>query len=92
MVAFLWVAVALIILPMATRMVIDNATAFADYSGVGELVMGAPLIANALKGQDDIAIGNLIGASIYNIAIVLGSAGADKSRRRGRARLCAINW
>jgi len=84
-VAFLWLAVALIILPMATRMVIDNATAFADYFGVSELVMGATLIAvgtslpelatviaGALKGEDDIAIGNLIGANIYNIAIVLG--------------------
>lgn len=84
-VAFLWLAVALIILPMSTRMVIDNATAFADYFGVSELVMGltliavgtslpelATVIAGALKGEDDIAIGNLIGANIYNIAIVLG--------------------
>lgn len=84
-VAFLWLAVALIILPMSTRMVIDNATAFADYFGVSELVMGATIIsvgtslpelatiiAGALKGEDDIAIGNLIGANIYNIAIVTG--------------------
>lgn len=84
-VAFLWLAVALIILPMSTRMVIDNATAFADYFGVSELIVGATLIAvgtslpelatviaGALKGEDDMAIGNLIGANIYNIAIVLG--------------------
>ncbi len=84
-VAFLWLAVALIILQIATRMVIDNATVFADYFGVSELVMGATLIAvgtsqpelatviaGALKGEDDTAIGNLIGANIYNIAIVLG--------------------
>ncbi len=84
-VAFLWLAVALIILPMSTHMVIDNATVFADYFGVSELVMGltliavgtslpelATVIAGALKGEDDIAIGNLIGANIYNLAIVLG--------------------
>lgn len=84
-VAFLWLAVALLIMPMATRMVIDNATAFADYFGISELVLGltliavgtslpelATVIAGALKGEDDIAIGNLIGANIYNIAIVLG--------------------
>ncbi|ORM69790.1 calcium/sodium antiporter [Pantoea rwandensis] len=84
-VAFLWLAVALIILPMSTRMVIDNATAFADYFGVSELVMGltliavgtslpelATVVAGALKGEDDIAIGNLIGANIFNLAIVLG--------------------
>ncbi|MBK4785628.1 MAG: calcium/sodium antiporter [Pantoea sp. Pent] len=84
-VAYLWLAVALIILPMSTRMVIDNATVFADYFGVSELVMGLTLIAvgtslpelatvlaGALKGEDDIAIGNLIGANIFNLAIVLG--------------------
>lgn len=84
-VAFLWLAVALIILPMSTHMVIDNATVFADYFGVCELVMGLTLIAvgtslpelatvlaGALKGEDDMAIGNLIGANIFNLAIVLG--------------------
>lgn len=84
-VAFLWLAVALLIMPMSTRMVIDNATVLADYFGVSELVLGltviavgtslpelATVIAGALKGEDDIAIGNLIGANIYNIAIVLG--------------------
>lgn len=84
-VAFLWLAVALIILPMSTSMIIDNATVIADYFGISELVIGltvisvgtslpelATLIAGALKGEDDIAIGNLIGSNIYNIAIVLG--------------------
>lgn len=84
-VAFLWLAVALIMLPMSTRMVIDNATVIADYFGVSELVIGltiisvgtslpelATVIAGALKGEDDIAVGNLIGSNIYNIAIVLG--------------------
>ncbi|MDE1189813.1 MAG: calcium/sodium antiporter [Pantoea sp.] len=84
-VAFLWLAVALLILPMSTRMVIDNATVFADYFDVSELVMGltliavgtslpelATVIAGAMKGEDDIAIGNLIGANIFNLAIVLG--------------------
>lgn len=84
-VAFLWLAVALIILPMSTRMVIDNATVLADFYGISELVIGltvisvgtslpelATVIAGALKGEDDIAIGNLIGSNIYNIAIVLG--------------------
>lgn len=84
-VAFLWLAVALIVLPMSTNMVIDNATVIADYFGVSELVIGltiisvgtslpelATVIAGALKGEDDIAIGNLIGSNIYNLAIVLG--------------------
>lgn len=84
-VAFLWLAVALIILPMATRMVIDNATVLANFFGVSQLVIGltiisvgtslpelATTIAGARKGEDDIAIGNIIGSNIFNIAFVLG--------------------
>ncbi len=84
-VAFLWLAVALLMLPMSTSMVIDNATVLANYFGISELVIGltilsvgtslpelATVIAGALKGEDDIAIGNLIGANIYNLVLVLG--------------------
>ncbi|CAK9883692.1 MAG: Inner membrane protein YrbG [Candidatus Erwinia impunctatus] len=87
-VAFLWLVMALIILPVSTRMVIDNATVIADFFGISELVIGltllaigtslpelATVIAGALKGEDDIAIGNLIGSNIYNITIVLGAPG-----------------
>lgn len=84
-VAFLWLAVALIILPMATRMVIDNASVLAHFFGVSELIVGltiisvgtslpelATTIAGARKGEDDIAIGNIIGSNIFNIVFVLG--------------------
>ncbi|MBV4367059.1 calcium/sodium antiporter [Erwinia sp. BNK-24-b] len=84
-VAFLWLAVALIILPMSTRMVIDNVTVIANFFGISELVIGltivsvgtslpelATVIAGALKGEDDIAVGNLIGSNIYNLTLVPG--------------------
>ena len=84
-VAFLWLGVALLIIPVATRMVVDNATVLANAFGVSELLPGltivaigtslpelATAIAGARKGEDDIAIGNIIGSSIFNIAIVLG--------------------
>jgi cation:H+ antiporter len=84
-VAFLWLGVALLIMPVATRMVIDNATVLANAFSVSELLPGltivsvgtslpelATVIAGARKGEDDIAIGNIIGANIFNIAIVLG--------------------
>ncbi|WP_312228821.1 calcium/sodium antiporter [Pseudescherichia sp.] len=84
-VAFLWLGVALIVMPMATRMVIDNATVLANVLGMSELTIGltviaigtslpelATAIAGARKGEDDIAIGNIIGSGIINIAIVLG--------------------
>ena len=84
-VALLWLGVALIIMPMATRMVVDNATVLANAFAMSELTIGltviaigtslpelATAIAGARKGEDDIAIGNIIGANILNIALVLG--------------------
>lgn len=84
-VAFLWLGVALIIMPMSSRMVIDNATVIAHYFGVSELVMGltiiaigtslpelATTIAGVRKGENDIAVGNIIGSNVFNIVFVLG--------------------
>lgn len=84
-VAFLWLGIALVIMPMATRMVIDNATVLANYFAMSELTLGltviavgtslpelATAIAGVRKGENDIAVGNLIGANIFNLAIVLG--------------------
>ena len=61
-VALLWLGVALIIMPMATRMVVDNATVLANYFAMSELTIGLTVI----------AIGNIIGSNIFNIAIVMG--------------------
>jgi cation:H+ antiporter len=74
----------MIVMPMATRMVVDNATVLANFA-ISELTVGltvvaigtslpelATAIAGARKGEDDIAIGNIIGANILNIALVLG--------------------
>lgn len=84
-VAFLWLGVALVIMPIATQMVIDNATVLAHYFGVSDLVIGltiiaigtslpelATAIAGVRKGENDIAVGNIIGSNIFNIVFVLG--------------------
>ena len=84
-VAFLWLGIALIIMPVATRMVVDNATVLANYFAISELTMGltaiaigtslpelATAIAGVRKGENDIAVGNIISANIFNIVIVLG--------------------
>ena len=72
-------------MPMATRMVIDNATVLANYFAMSELTIGltvialgtslpelATAIAGVRKGENDIAVGNIIGSNFFNIAIVLG--------------------
>jgi cation:H+ antiporter len=84
-VAFLWLALAFIIMPLSSGMIVDNATVIARYFGISELVIGltviaigtslpelATFIAGAIKGEDDIAVGNIIGANIFNTCLVLG--------------------
>lgn len=84
-VAILWLVLAFIILPLSSKMIIDNATVIAHYFALSELVVGltiiaigtslpelATTIAGALKGEDDMAIGNIIGSNIFNLVIVLG--------------------
>ncbi|MCG8710366.1 calcium/sodium antiporter [Brenneria sp. 4F2] len=85
MVAILWLILGFIILPMAARIVVDNATVIARHFNISELTIGltvlaigtslpelATAIVGTLKKEDDIALGNLIGSNIFNIAIVLG--------------------
>ncbi|VTM59708.1 inner membrane protein YrbG [Klebsiella pneumoniae] len=82
----------MIVMPMATRMVVDNSTVLANYFAISELTVGltvvaigtslpelATAIAGARKGEDDIAIGNIIGANILNIALGAGFTGADRA-------------
>lgn len=72
-------------MPVATRMVVDNATVLANYFAIqrvddrsdGNCYRNQPAelataIAGVRKGENDIAVGNINGANIFNIVIVLG--------------------
>ncbi|PHM36119.1 calcium/sodium antiporter [Xenorhabdus innexi] len=87
-IALLWVVLGLLLLPISTRMVIDNASVIARIYGVSDLVIGltilavgtslpelATSIAAAIKGENDMAMGNIIGSNIFNITLVLGISG-----------------
>lgn len=84
-VALLWMALGLIMLPLAARIVTDNAIVVARYFGVSELVIALTIIAvgtslpelatsvaGAIKGEHDMVLGNIIGSNICNILLVLG--------------------
>lgn len=84
-VAVLWLVLAFIILPLSSKIVVDNAKVIAHHFSMSELVVGltiiaigtglpelATSIASALKGEGDMAIGNIIGSNIFNTVIVLG--------------------
>jgi cation:H+ antiporter len=66
---------------------LEGAVAFARWLGVSDLVIGLTLVAAgtslpevaasivaALRGERDIAVGNVIGSNVYNILVILGVA------------------
>lgn len=79
------IAAGLGMLVLGANWVIDGAVAIARYFGMSELVIGLTLIAGgtslpeaatsvlaSLRGERDIAVGNVVGSNIFNILAVLG--------------------
>lgn len=86
--ASLWFAGGLVLLLVASRMLVWGAVGVATAFGISDLVIGltivaigtslpelAASIASTLKGENDIAVGNVIGSNIYNMLAVLGIPG-----------------
>lgn len=85
----LLVAVGLGLLVLGSRLFSDSAVGIARRMGVSELVIGLTLVAAgtslpevatsvlaALRGERDIAVGNVVGSNLFNIMGVLGISGA----------------
>jgi cation:H+ antiporter len=81
----LLVAAGLGALVLGATWLVDAAVSFAQYLGVSELVIGLTIVAAgtslpevatsiiaALRGQRDIAVGNVVGSNVFNILGVLG--------------------
>ena len=77
----------LVLLVLGSRWLVDSAVSFAQYLGVSELVVGLTIVAAgtslpevvtsviaAIRGERDIAVGNVVGSNIFNIMGVLGFA------------------
>ena len=86
--ALSWLAVGLAVLLISSRLVVWGAVDIARAFGVSDLVIGLTIVAigtslpelaasvmSALKGEHDIAIGNIIGSNIFNMLGVLGISG-----------------
>ncbi|MEZ8295756.1 calcium/sodium antiporter [Vibrio splendidus] len=86
--AAMWVVVGLIILPLAANVLVDNAVVIAKFFGMSDLVIGLTIIAvgtslpelaaslaGVMKGEDDMAVGNIIGSNVFNILAVMGIPG-----------------
>ncbi|HEV2125286.1 MAG TPA: calcium/sodium antiporter [Chloroflexota bacterium] len=78
----------LAMLALGARWLVDGAVVFARAFGVSELLIGLTIIAAgtslpevatsllaAIRGERDIAVGNVVGSNIFNILAVLGFAG-----------------
>ncbi len=83
--------VGLSMLVLGGRLVVTNAVEIASLMGVSETIIGLTIVAAgtslpelatsivaALKKNNDIAIGNIIGSNIFNIFFILGISGIIK--------------
>lgn len=81
-------ALGLALLMVGSKLFVDAAIAIARQFGVSELVIGLTIVAAgtslpevatsvlaALRGERDIAVGNVIGSNLFNLLGVLGIAG-----------------
>ncbi|MBL0275673.1 MAG: calcium/sodium antiporter [Anaeromyxobacter sp.] len=81
----LWVGAGLVLLVVGARLFVDGSVALARLLGVSDLVIGLTIVAAGtslpevatsvvatLRGERDIAIGNVVGSNIYNLLAVLG--------------------
>jgi cation:H+ antiporter len=86
-VAVSWLLVGLVILPLSSRFLVEGAVSIAQSLAVSDAVIGLTIIAfgtslpelaaaltSALRKEDDLAIGTVIGSNMFNILGVLGIA------------------
>lgn len=75
----------LVLLGVGSKWLVDGAVSVATFFGVSDLVIGLTVVAigtslpelatsvlASLRGQRDIAVGNVVGSNIFNILVVLG--------------------
>jgi cation:H+ antiporter len=86
-IAVAWLTVGLIVLPLSSHFLVAGAIDIARMLDVSETVIGLTIVAlgtsmpelaasltSALRREDDLAIGNVIGSNMFNILGVLGVA------------------
>jgi len=83
--AFFWVFLGLILLQISSKLLVTGATSIASEFDVSDFLIGATIVAvgtslpelaasvtGVLKGEHELAIGNVIGSNIFNLLAVLG--------------------
>lgn len=83
--AIMWLLIGIILLIVSSRLLIEGASGIARLLNISETIIGltivalgtslpelAASVAGVLKGEHEIAIGNVIGSNIFNLLAVLG--------------------
>jgi len=83
--ALFWLLFGFILLLVSSKILVWGAVSVAQHFGVSELIIGLTIVAlgtslpelaatvvSALKGEHDLAIGNIIGSNIFNLLAVIG--------------------
>jgi len=86
--AGLWIVAGLAVLLASAEVTVWGATQIATRLGVSELIIGLTVVAigtslpelaasvvSAIKGHTDIALGNVLGSNLFNLMLVMTSAG-----------------
>lgn len=84
----LWLVLGLVLLVASSRMLVWGAVEIARSLGVSDLLIGLTIVAvgtslpelassimAARKGEDDLAVGNILGSNLFNTMAVVGIAG-----------------
>ena len=94
----------MIALAGGAHLTVESAVFIGQKAGLSDAVIGLTIIAigtslpelmtcviAALKGHDDISIGNLVGSNVFNTLLVIGTAGSIKPFATN-ARLIGVDY
>jgi cation:H+ antiporter len=89
LISIAFILVGLVLLVQGSNWLVESSIAIARAFGVSELVIGLTIVAAgtslpelassvvaSIKGERDIAVGNVVGSNIFNLLAVLGLSGA----------------
>jgi cation:H+ antiporter len=86
--AIFWLVLGMVVLLGSSRLLVWGSVNVAQWFGISDLIIGLTIVAigtslpelaasvmSALKGEHDIAVGNVLGSNMFNLLAVLGMPG-----------------
>lgn len=100
-----WLACGLLLLIVSSRILVWGAVTVAQSLGISDLIIGLTIVALGTslpelaasvaaikKGEDDIAIGNVVGSNMFNLLAVTGIAGTIAPMTGLQAEVLTRDW